>query len=77
MPSLLTSFHFFLDIPKFLAQDVPLFQAIVSDLFPGVHLPEHDYGELLVSIKSNLGREGFQQGSTFFLILSFHSIAMR
>ncbi|KAH3860157.1 hypothetical protein DPMN_023048 [Dreissena polymorpha] len=40
------------NLPKFLAQDAILFQAILSDLFPGVTIPEHDYGILQEEIES-------------------------
>lgn len=34
------------NIPKFLAQDLPLFSALIQDLFPGISIPEANYGEL-------------------------------
>jgi dynein heavy chain len=40
--------------PKFLADDIPLFQAIILDLFPGVEIPPNDYGEFLVTMEEEL-----------------------
>jgi dynein heavy chain len=34
------------NIPKFLKDDLPLFNALVQDLFPGIVIPEVNYGEL-------------------------------
>ena len=49
------------NLPKFLAEDVPLFRAILVDLFPGVDVPLDDYGDLLVAINDELLANGFQQ----------------
>lgn len=36
------------NIPKFVAEDIPLFRGIMQDLFPGITFPEREYGELFL-----------------------------
>jgi dynein heavy chain len=38
------------NVPKFLIDDLPLFENIILDLFPGVDKPEQTYGNLLTSL---------------------------
>ena len=55
------------NIPKFLAHDLPLFAGILSDLFPGVKRPDFDYGPLLVSLKSCIHKRNLQPIEVFLL----------
>jgi dynein heavy chain len=48
------------NIPKFLAQDLPLFKGIYTDLFPGVILPDPDRDELLNLIHVHLKKRNLQ-----------------
>lgn len=41
------------NIPKFLKDDIPLFDAIVMDLFPGIELPLVKYAELLDALNKH------------------------
>ena len=42
------------NVPKFLEHDLPLFDGIINDLFPGVEVPFIDYGQLQVSVEAQL-----------------------
>ncbi|KAI9104654.1 dynein heavy chain and region D6 of dynein motor-domain-containing protein [Phlyctochytrium arcticum] len=53
------------NLPKFLTDDVPLFNGIISDLFPGVELPNINYGDLLESLNLTCGKLGLQPEPVF------------
>uniref|UniRef100_A0A673UGS7 Dynein axonemal heavy chain 6 n=1 Tax=Suricata suricatta TaxID=37032 RepID=A0A673UGS7_SURSU len=48
------------NLPKFLTDDALLFSGIISDLFPGVQIPEHDYGILQSTIIDVMNRQNLQ-----------------
>nr|XP_004029568.4 dynein axonemal heavy chain 6 [Gorilla gorilla gorilla]XP_055234907.1 dynein axonemal heavy chain 6 [Gorilla gorilla gorilla] len=48
------------NLPKFLTDDALLFSGIISDLFPGVQIPEHDYGILQSTIVDVMNRQNLQ-----------------
>eukprot|EP01028_Stygiella_incarcerata_P006524 TRINITY_DN2668_c0_g1_i2.p1 TRINITY_DN2668_c0_g1~~TRINITY_DN2668_c0_g1_i2.p1 ORF type:complete len:4588 (-),score=1267.00 TRINITY_DN2668_c0_g1_i2:3353-17116(-) len=48
------------NIPKLVSQDVPLFEAMLQDLFPGLTPPEVDYGALQKSLEVEMKKAGLQ-----------------
>ncbi|KER25823.1 hypothetical protein T265_06797 [Opisthorchis viverrini] len=67
------------NLPKFLAHDLPLFRGIISDLFPGVVLPEADYTVFLTEAEQ-VAREHNLQAVPFFkekLIQTYEMMIVR
>ena len=53
------------NVPKFLSDDLLLFLQLVQDLFPGVELPETDYGALTKELRATLDRKILSPGNMF------------
>ncbi|PWA31711.1 hypothetical protein CCH79_00006705 [Gambusia affinis] len=51
--------------PKFLSHDIPLFNGITSDLFPGISLPEADYKLFLESARECCEKHNVQPTEVF------------
>ncbi|GMH41668.1 hypothetical protein BSKO_09578 [Bryopsis sp. KO-2023] len=52
---------------KFLSHDVPLFQGIMSDLFPGVVLPKADYASMETALRDACNEMNLQPEEYFLL----------
>ena len=50
---------------SFFFQDVPLFEGIINDLFPGVVLPTPDYEVFLEALNENIKKLGLQPAPWF------------
>ena len=53
------------NVPKFLEHDLPLFMGIIQDLFPGVLIPNIDYGNLQRAIEEQLEVQSYQKPKRF------------
>lgn len=56
------------NVPKFLKEDLPLFEGIISDLFPEIKRPEIDYGTLMDSIVASTIKCGLVPVCASFLL---------
>jgi len=62
------------NIPKFTSKDVPLFNAIISDLFPNMEEGERDYGKLHQAIEEVADDHFLTRSEVLFFIIKFQII---
>ena len=67
------------NLPKFLYDDVPLFMGLIQDLFPGVSIPNVDYGTLQKAVERQLALAGMQPVPTYVskIIQLFETMLVR
>ena len=67
------------NVPKFLADDLPLFENIILDLFPGVKKPEQTYGGLVDRIIEQCKIDNLQAADAFMtkIIQLYDTIQVR
>ena len=49
-----------MNMPKFIYDDVPLFQGLISDLFPGLDCPRVRYPTLNTAVEESIAEQGLQ-----------------
>ena len=54
------------NVPKFLQQDLPLFNAIVQDLFPESTIIEPDYSKFIKQLDESIVSKGLQSDHKVF-----------
>ncbi|CCW68554.1 unnamed protein product [Phytomonas sp. Hart1] len=61
------------NVPKFVAEDLPLFKGIMQDLFPGVSFPEREYHELLPAMRAAMeGKKLLDAGAWLGKAIQFY-----
>lgn len=55
------------NVPKFLKDDLPLFENIILDLFPGVEKPQVNYGNLFTSLNQSCAHFNLQPVDQFIM----------
>lgn len=67
------------NVPKFLQDDLPLFENIITDLFPGVERPKIDHGQLIAAIHDKTLKRNLEPVKTFIdkIIQLYDTIQVR
>jgi dynein heavy chain len=55
------------NVPKFLKDDLPLFENIIKDLFPGIEKPKVDYGKLMDGLVKSCQDLNYQPEDQFIM----------
>ena len=47
-----------MNIPKFITEDIPLFNSLITDLFPNIDMPDDDDPEFIKAIENEIKKSG-------------------